>query len=375
MARDLRTRLAGIRSTTIPRNPSVASQRILSGWDQVSPHFWMRERSQPVPPVDFDQQMDASPFSARLKSVALSLPGMRFFDLETTGLSGGTGTVAFLATLGRFCPGGRFDTIQYFIDDYPGEPAMVNRLALDLAEAAAIVTYNGASFDLPLFRTRCIMNGLKPPEIPRHMDLLPVARRLWRTVLPDCSLGTIERSILSINRGPDLPGSAIPERWFSFLRGDRDIEEAMDVVFSHNESDVRTLALLLVLMAKGFVEGQVLGADPVGLAFLLGRSNPDLALGTLESALGSGELRAIKPLMRTYWKAGRREDRMGLVHLLPDDSYGLYMKSLHAEKVDKDLDTAMNLAQQALAVAEGSIARRLEHRLRRLNHRYADRGG
>ena len=223
--------------------------------------------------------------------------------------------MAFLATLGGFGADGRFNTVQYFMDDYPGEPAMVSRLARDLSEATAIVTYNGASFDLPLFRTRCIMNGLKPPEVPRHVDLLPVARRLWRSVLPDCSLGTIEKHILSIDRGPDLPGSAIPERWFSFLRGGHDTVEAMEVVFSHNDSDVRTLASLLVLMAKGFVEGQVRGADPVGLAFLLGRSNPDLALGTLESALASGELRAIKPLMRTYWKAGRREDRMSLVQI------------------------------------------------------------
>jgi hypothetical protein len=366
MARDLRTRLAGIRSTTIPRNPTTSSQRILAGWEQISPHFWMRERSLPVPPVDFDQPLDAATFSARLRDSRLVLTGLRFFDLETTGLSGGTGTVAFLATVGRFTTCNGFTTVQYFMDDYPGEPALVNRLARDLSETATIVTYNGASFDLPLFRTRCIMNGLKPPELPRHVDLLPVARRLWRTVLPDCSLGTIEKSILSIDRGPDLPGSAIPERWFSYLRGGNDTEEAMEVVFSHNDSDVRTLGLLLIMMAKGFAKGSIFRADPVGLAFLLGRSNPELALATLELALEKGESRAIKPLMRNYWKAGRREDRMRLVPLLPDDSYGLYMKSLRAEKVDRDLAVALSLAGQALAVAESSMAKRLEQRLKRL---------
>ncbi|MFH2116406.1 MAG: ribonuclease H-like domain-containing protein [Spirochaetota bacterium] len=291
---------------------------------------------------------------------------MCFFDLETTGLSGGTGTVAFLATLGRFTAMDNFSTSQYFMDDYPGEPAMIHRLAMDLSKAESIVTYNGGSFDLPLFRTRCIMNGLRPPELSRHLDLLTVARRLWRVVLPDCSLGTIEREILSIDRGPDLPGSAIPERWFSYLRGGKEAREALDLVFSHNDHDVRTLALLLVMLAVGLVDGQVFKADPVGLAVLLGRSSPELALGILEAALANGEVRAIKPLMRIYWKAGRRQERMSLVPQLPDDTYGLYMKSVHAEKLDRDLESAINLADQALAQASGNMAIRLEQRLKRL---------
>ena len=329
-------------------------------------NFWMRELSNPFPPVELGQQLDAAPFSSRLNGVRLSLSGMRFLDLETTGLSGGTGTVAFLATLGRFSSCDRFTTVQYFMDDYPGEPSLVRRLAADLSEATTVVTYNGGSFDLPLFRTRCIMNGFRPPEPPRHLDLLVAARRLWRGVLPDCSLGTVERSILSIDRGPDIPGSAIPERWFSFIRGGRDTEAAMEVVFSHNDSDVRTLATLLVTLAKGFEDGRVPEADPVGLALVIGRSNPALALDTLETALAMGELRAIKPLMRTYWKAGRREDRMALIPLLPDDSHGLYMKSIRAEKVDKDMAAAVVLAGQALAQAEGSMAKRIELRLKRL---------
>jgi hypothetical protein len=293
---------------------------------------------------------------------------MCFFDLETTGLSGGTGTVAFLATLGRFSAIDRFSTVQYFIDDYPGEPAMVSRLAAELAEAEAVVSYNGSSFDLPLFRTRCILNGLRPPELPWHVDLLIPARRLWRGVLPDCSLGTIEREILSIDRGPDLPGSAIPERWFSYLRGGDEAGSLMDLVFSHNDTDVRTLAQLLLMMAKGFLEGKIPRADPVGLAFLLGRSNPDLALYTLEAALATGESRVVKPLMRRYWKADRRKDRMDLAPLLPDDGYGLYMKSVYAEKVDKDLDAALALSVQALDLAEGSMFKRIEHRQKRLKH-------
>jgi uncharacterized protein len=391
MPRDLRTRLAGIRSNPSPRPvpgsviPGVGTadkaqtetrsgtgQRILSGWNRVSPHFWMRSTDSVISPVNPGLELNGVCFSIRLKNVSLSLAGMGFFDLETTGLSGGTGTVAFLATLGRFSSPdrsgamARFCTTQYFMDDYPGEPAMIQQLARDISESQSIVTYNGASFDLPLFRTRCIMNGLRPPGFPCHLDLLTVARRLWRVVLPDCSLGTIEREILSIDRGPDLPGSAIPERWFSYLRGGEEAQEALGLVFSHNDHDVRTLARLLLLLADGLETGRVYRADPVGLAVLLGRCNPDLARATLEAALAAGEPRSVKPLMSTYWKAGRLQDRMDLVPHLPEDSYGLYMKSVRAEKLDNDLETAINLAARALALANGNMALRLEKRMNRL---------
>ena len=411
MSRDLRTRLAGIRSTSTPRHDpgpfilgaktetetraeketraepeAEPGQRMLSGWDRISPHFWMRHMDSAVEPVNPGLEVDGAPFSIRLKDVRLSLAGMCFFDLETTGLSGGTGTVAFLATVGKFSatsgssPGmssgmtDRFHTTQYFMDDYPGESDMIHRLTVDLSEAQSIVTYNGGSFDLPLFRTRCIMNGLRPPEFPWHLDLLTVARRLWRVVLPDCSLGTIEREILSIDRGPDLPGSAIPERWFSYLRGGKGAQDVLDLVFSHNDHDVRTLARLLSLLAQGFESGQVFRADPLGLAVLLGRSNPVLALRILEAAMAEGETRAIKPLMRTYWKAGRHQERMDLVPQLPEDTYGLYMKSVRAEKLDRDLEAAICLADQALANASGSMAIRLESRLKRLGLLLAVKG-
>ncbi|MDR0388096.1 MAG: ribonuclease H-like domain-containing protein, partial [Treponema sp.] len=50
-------------------------------------------------------------------------PGdLLFFDLETTGLSSGAGTVAFLAAFGRMVPGNpNLEVTQYLLLDYPGE--------------------------------------------------------------------------------------------------------------------------------------------------------------------------------------------------------------------------------------------------------------
>jgi hypothetical protein len=55
-------------------------------WKLISPFFWMRECSLPIPAIDTCQSFDLSPFSVRLKNIRLSLSDLCFFDLETTGL-------------------------------------------------------------------------------------------------------------------------------------------------------------------------------------------------------------------------------------------------------------------------------------------------
>src|SRR5262245_24477685 len=75
-----------------------------------------------------------------------------FLDVETTGLSGGTGTIAFLIGAGRV-EGADFVVRQYFLRDFPDEPAALEALAEDLGDAP-LVTFNGRSFDGPLLATR-----------------------------------------------------------------------------------------------------------------------------------------------------------------------------------------------------------------------------
>lgn len=296
----------------------------------------------------------------------MPLHELLFFDLETTGLSGGTGTVAFLAAVGHYIPGAGFSSDQYFIDDYPAEPAMIGMLRDRLCRAAGVVTYNGATFDMPLFRTRCIMHGLRPPDIHCHLDLLHPARRLWRSVLPDCSLGTLERQVLGSDRGPDVPGSAIPEIWLSYIQKPDLANPALELVFEHNASDVRTLAALFLLVTRGLADRSLPTADPLGLAMLVGRVDPGAAIRILETALADGDCRAARPLMTRYWQAGRRAERIALARYLDDDCYGLLMKSIHAETVDADLANAIQLAERAGRIASASNLPRVESRLRRL---------
>jgi len=171
-----------------------------------------------------------------------------FLDTETTGLSGGTGTYAFLIGVGRFS-GAEFVLHQYLLSDPLEEPAQLAALEAFLAPCRAMATFNGKTFDAPLLYTRYTVQGLRPPlKDLAHIDLLHLARRLWRDRLPSRTLPNLEAHILGATRSElDLPGWMIPQIYFDFLQnGD---PQPLKQVIYHNAMDVISLAALLDHMA------------------------------------------------------------------------------------------------------------------------------
>ncbi len=192
----------------------------------------------------------------RTDAGGLSPENLLFFDLETTGLSGGAGTVAFLAAFGRLLPVAdntcgadgvyRLRVTQYLLLDYPGESDFLDALLPEFSARSFVVSYNGKSFDSQILKTRCLMNGIKPPEY-LHADLLHPARRLWKNVLENCSQSTIEEKILDIDRSGDVPGAQAPEIWFDFLRTGN--AEQLEGICDHNVRDIQGLASIFAAMS------------------------------------------------------------------------------------------------------------------------------
>lgn len=173
-----------------------------------------------------------------------------FLDTETTGLSGGAGTVAFLVGVG-YVEAGELVTRQFVIKDYAAEPEMLLLLSELFARFDTVVTFNGKSFDMPLLEARYTLCRLRERYKPlSQLDLLHPARRVWKLRLESCRLSNLERRVLGVRREGDLPGSEAPERFFQYLQtGDFSL---LEEVIAHNLQDVVTLALLLVKLANLF---------------------------------------------------------------------------------------------------------------------------
>jgi uncharacterized protein YprB with RNaseH-like and TPR domain len=186
-----------------------------------------------------------------------------FLDTETSGLSGGTGTVAFLVGIAGWERQG-LAVRQYLLRNYDEEPALlwaVGEVLRRFPDGPVLVTYNGRCFDWPLLTTRRVMARVVDDwPSPRHLDLLPVVRALYRDTLPDCALGTVERAMLGIEREEDIPGGMIPGRYFSWLRGGTG--DYLGPVLRHNRQDLVSMPVLLahleqVLAGRAFMEARV----------------------------------------------------------------------------------------------------------------------
>lgn len=282
-----------------------------------------------------------------------------FLDTETTGLAGGTGTYAFLVGVAWWDDEG-LAVEQYFMPDHSHEASMLLDLTGRLAGRPVFVTYNGKSFDCPLLETRFRMTRLGNMPMPEaHLDLLHPSRVIWKTRLGSVALGEIERHILSLDRGPDIPSETIPGRYFAFLRGGP--PEPLVDVFDHNAKDLRGMAVLALHIARMLEEtaGTECDCDQLyGMSKLSRlRGEPQLALELGERALakglaGAAELSARRDL--ALLSRRRRDFQAASRHwsqLLGDKRVGMEayeQLAIFHEHHSGDLEKAVRITREAL---------------------------
>ena len=228
---DLR-RLLGIRERASAPPPRAVDRQVPG--EEISPGLRFVERF-----VDADaapHEIDAT-FArlGRFRSIDLL-----FFDTETTGLAGGTGTRAFM--IGALdLQGSRLRLRQLLTTTMGAETAMLREFSSWLHSGTTLVSYNGKSYDRPLLSARYRLARMPDPLADRaHIDLLHPVRRRWRGQWENCRLGTAERQLLGVVRENDLPGSEAPRAWTSYLRGGSATN--LRRVVAHNAQDLISLA-------------------------------------------------------------------------------------------------------------------------------------
>ena len=396
LARRLRA-AAGVTESQ-PRQPAVAdtcADFLVGGvWEDTvhGPALYL-ERMYDVSEVHgrfaFSEILDLKIDALSQVGLAAQPRDLLFLDVETTGLNGGTGTLAFLIGVARIRDE-RVVVRQYFLTRPHFEPAMLAGLTKFADGVEQIVTYNGSSFDIPLLQSRYTMARQSSPivELP-HLDLLHSTRRFYSRSLESCRLKEIEQQILGVDRGMDIPGWAVPQVYFSFIR--EGVVGLMPAVMRHNALDVLSLITLLRRIG-GLVDGDPvkLPSEAIELARLAyAAGNIDQSLEYHQAALRL----AAAPQMRAYALAKhlrvlKRANRWAEVRDLCLEeirqgagSLMLYVEAAKAcEHHTGDLKLAARLVERALLRTrvrshhEGLLAE-LEQRHRRIMRKLARRTG
>jgi uncharacterized protein len=341
------------------------------------------------PVLELQQPRDAA--------VAVSGKMTVFIDLETTGLSGGAGTVPFLVGCGYFDVGA-FQVRQFLLTSYRAERAMLAAVADLFADADLIITYNGKTFDVPVMETRWAFHRMRASldEVP-HFDMLHPARRLWRmqSVLTDdggCRLTTLERVLLGMRRTGDVDGFEIPGRFFQFLRTAD--ARPLEPVLEHNRLDLVSLAAVTGRALQLATQGEPACRDAIE-ALAVGRVLE--RAGVVQRAEAcyrrASESRCVQTRAEALYRLGlrcRRDTRfvdaaqhwrelVGLTEapehrrertLAALRAFAIEALAIHHEHRERDLTAARELALFALEEdGMASHADGMRHRLARLDRK------
>ena len=329
----------------------------------------------------------------RLRMTAAEIPEafdprrILYLDTETTGL-GGSGTVAFLVGMGFLSDRG-FEVHQFLMRDYDEEPYLLRHVEAGLRRFDMICTFNGTTFDLPLLESRFLMNRMEREclDMP-HLDLLHIARRLWRMRLGRCNLGRLEALILGKPRKDDLPGSEVPGRYFDYLKTRR--EELLQDILAHNVQDIASLCVLLTHMAGMYEHPERIrySEDVYSLGRALERmDHPEEARKCYRLAVrGRAGAEASAALAGSYRRAGDRAQAAEIWREMIRTRRGgvkPYIElAKYEEHVRKDCRAALEWTEQALMLLSEASLREdgtvqetkneLQYRRRRLRNKLAE---
>jgi len=281
-----------------------------------------------------------------------------FFDLETTGLSGGSGTFAFL--LGFLYK--KEDTIfivQYFLPDYGREYFLFKELQDLISSFNILVSYNGKSYDLPLLKSRLLINRIEPVILDKqHLDLLHIARRIWSNSFPSCDLQTLERELSLTERVDDIPGAYIPQAYFDFLNTGN-IHNIIRLI-EHNYHDLFSLLKLLEIVSNVNTDHTRIFEDKRALIQLAKLAFEEKNEGYFDRIYESFSSAGKEmPLQLLFWKSlffKRRTEWEGAQELwnrLADSHeysvFALEELAKYFEHTKKDINRALSCVEKALS--------------------------
>jgi hypothetical protein len=197
-----------------------------------------------------------------------------------------------------------------------------------------------------------------------HLDLLHMCRRLWKLRLGRCNLGRLEEVVLGKPREDDLPGSEVPQRYFTYLKTKQ--MSLLEDILKHNAQDIASLCVLLNHMADLYLHPEKIrfSEDVYSMGRALERvDQTERARKCYRLARGGrmGDL-AGSALAVSYRRSGQREEAAEVWREMICEGRGGILPYVelakYEEHIRRDIPAALRLTEQAIArISEPGLGR------------------
>jgi len=298
-----------------------------------------------------------------------------FIDTETSSLSTGAGSLVFMIGMSYFT-GDAIQTTQLFLEKPEYELELLCFFDDFINKFDTFVSYNGKAFDIPMLRSRFIMNRLSPAfNTNNHLDLLHVARRIWKLRLDSRRLADIEQQIMAFTRSEEeIPGWLVPQIYFDYLES-RDADPIRGV-FYHNEMDVVSLAALSIFLARMLSKNdsiaEIDARDSYSIGSAYGRMGRwELSRDFLKDCLHKGmpddlTREAAHACANTFKKQGKWEEALEYWQFAASlsDYPSCIELAMYYEHQQKDIQSALQWVAKAFQIMPSGQG--LAHRKKRL---------
>jgi len=298
------------------------------------------------------------------ENISKDCESLLFIDTETTGLSGGVGTLVFLLGVAEI-KDNMVINHQLLLNGMAGEAAMLMWFNQKLTEKHTLVSYNGKSFDIPLLVNRFRLKRISSPLLTlNHIDLLHWIRRLHKNTWPDCRLPTAEQYCLRFYRKDDVSGAEAPEIWSQLIRYGN--TRQLKLLVRHHFWDVLSLVGILDYLMIKLNPKEQENIDFYSVAnyfYTLGEVNK--AKKILESNRKGLCERGLVLLAKIYRKEGDYEAALFIWGNLAKKNHEISLEFLakHYEHVCKQYDVSLSYTRQLISVSKSSLHFKRQARL------------
>lgn len=174
-----------------------------------------------------------------------SLEELLFFDIETTGFSGGHSSLYLIGC--TYLKAGSWYLTQWFADTKEAEPEILCAFFRFLENFTTVIHFNGDGFDIPFLLKRCRFHNL-----PYHFTNV-TSIDLYKKIRPYKNLlglhslkqKTIEQ-FLGIGREDQYTGGQLIEVYQDYLITHD--QRLFDLLILHNEEDLKGMPLILPIL-------------------------------------------------------------------------------------------------------------------------------